>query len=334
MTTQLQPTGTPPPVRWGSLPHRLRVLFVTTHERTGGWLTEAFAGDRAVELVLEEAVGMAAAMTRLRETVFDAVLVSHEPGELDALQLGEALRGGGAAEPLIVLGHASEVEMSPLCYEVGIDAYVCIHATSVRLLIWHVARAVERHALRQENQRLQQGEKHRLRLEHQETQRLLDEQRAMLRDLETLREPAAKAIDWANTTPASSTIARVANEQQPLELPPELVDHYRDLLRAYVIMGSGNLGREMNSLAELLCRAEITAAQTMQLHLQALEDLIRGLGSRSARHVMSRADLLILEVLVHVSEGYRRRVTSESHPTSGGRQAPDKLASPGCSPCC
>jgi hypothetical protein len=52
----------------------------------------------------------------------------------------------------------------------------------------------------------------------------------------------------------------------------------------------------------------------MELHLEALEDLVRGLGSRSARHVMTRADLLIVEVLVHLSEGYRRKYLEHVHP--------------------
>ena len=70
-------------------------------------------------------------------------------------------------------------------------------------------------------------------------------------------------------------------------------------------MGSGNLSSEMAALAELLAAAGVTAPQTMQLHVEVLEELVRGLGSRSARHVMSRADLLVLEVLVHLAERYR-----------------------------
>ena len=44
----------------------------------------------------------------------------------------------------------------------------------------------------------------------------------------------------------------------------------------------------------------------MQLHLTALEDLLEGLGSRSTRHVLTRADLLVLEVMVNLAEGYRQ----------------------------
>jgi hypothetical protein len=86
------------------------------------------------------------------------------------------------------------------------------------------------------------------------------------------------------------------------------------MLRAYVIMGAGNLSDEMNVLADLLAEAGISAQQTMQLHVQVLEDLIRGLGSRSARHVMNRADLLVLEVMAHLADGYRHRYHRRTYP--------------------
>jgi hypothetical protein len=81
-------------------------------------------------------------------------------------------------------------------------------------------------------------------------------------------------------------------------------------------MGSGTLSHELQRLGELLVSAHIGARQAMQLHLQALGDLLRGLGTRSTRHVMSRADLLALEIIVHVAEEYRRRYEVFLHPTT------------------
>jgi hypothetical protein len=79
-------------------------------------------------------------------------------------------------------------------------------------------------------------------------------------------------------------------------------------------MGSGNLGGELGRLAELLIAAGLSARETLQLHLRVVEELVRGLGARSTRHVMNRADLLILEVMVHLAEGYRRRYRERVHP--------------------
>ena len=281
---------------WRRMPCRMRVLYIATRQRTGGWLAEAFAADSAAQVELEEAVGTAVGLARLREESFDAVLVSHQPDALNALDLVEGYRAGGADEPIVVLGTQSEQEMAVLCHEVGADGYLCVHTATTRNLIWVIARAVERHQLVRENQRLNLAEQTRLQREHDEAAELLRQQRALLEEPDT--------TDGGGPNELSATHL----------LPVELIDHYRELLRTYVIMGSGNLADELRCLAKLLVVAGVTARQTMQLHLQVLEELIHGLGSRSTRHVINRADLLILELLLNVAEGYRRRYRERVNP--------------------
>ncbi|MCC6126291.1 MAG: response regulator [Pirellulales bacterium] len=281
---------------WRQLPPRMRVLYIATHERTGGWLAEALESDSAVEIEIVEAPGTASGMVQLRDEVFDAVLVSHLPGELDALDLIEGYRAGGADEPILVLGTQSEQEMAALCFEVGADGYLCVHTATTRNLLWTLARAVQRHQLLRENHRLSLAEQTRLQREHDEADKLISQQRALIGDLEALRQG----------DPRDKTAF--------LHLPDELILHYRELLRTYVIMGSGNLGGELKRLAEMLVAAGMSAPQTMQLHLRAVEELVHGLGARSSRHVMTRADLLGLEVMVHLAEGYRRRYEEKIHP--------------------
>jgi CheY-like chemotaxis protein len=271
---------------WGQMPPALRVLYITTRSRTGGWLAEAFAADSASEILLAQVLGSSAGLARLRDEPFDAVLVSHEPGELDALGLIEAYRAGGADEPIVVLGTQSEQEMAVLCYEVGADSYVCVNTATTRNLIWMVVRAVQRHQLIRENRRLDHSERTRLQREHEEAHRLLDEQQALVGD----------------------------GGQSPRSLPAVLVAHYRELLRAYVIMGSGNLAGELSRLAEILVSAGVTAREAMQLHLTVLEELLQGLGTRSTRHVMTRADLLVMELLLSLADGYRHRWREYVHP--------------------
>jgi DNA-binding response OmpR family regulator len=285
----------------GQIPPMLRVLYITTRHRTGGWLAEAFAADSASEILLDQVIGSAAGLSRLRDEVFDVVLVSHEPGELDALELVEGYRGGGADEPIIVLGTQSEQEMAVLSYEVGADGYVCVNTTTTRNLIWVLVRAVQRHQLSQENRRLTQAERSRLDREHDEAHRLLDQQRTML-----LTAAPCGCYNGSNGRKHDCT--------PEVELPPELLGHYRELLRTYVIMGSGTLTQELTRLGDLLVSARLSARQVMQLHLQALADLLQGLGTRSTRHVMSRADLLALEIIVHLAEGYRLRYEDSLHP--------------------
>jgi hypothetical protein len=94
------------------------------------------------------------------------------------------------------------------------------------------------------------------------------------------------------------------------------------LLRTYVIMGSGNLAAEIGKLAELLAQAALSPRQVLNLHLERVERLVRGLGNRSTRHVMSRADLLVLELMVHLGEAYLRRATAPN-PTDDSDPAGD-----------
>src|SRR5215212_7543511 len=43
---------------WGQMPSRMKVLYVTTLHRTGGWLAEAFRADSATDVLLVETVGV------------------------------------------------------------------------------------------------------------------------------------------------------------------------------------------------------------------------------------------------------------------------------------
>jgi DNA-binding response OmpR family regulator len=300
----------------------MRALYVTTPSRTGGWLAEALATDSASEVQLDEAVGVTVGLARLRDEVFDLVLVAHEPGELDALELIEGLRVSGNDEPILVLGVASEQEMTALCYEVGADAYLCVNTTTTRTLLWAAARAIERHELLRENRRLVQADRQRLHQEHLEADRLLAEQRALICDLESLKSereletpdgPRSDAMPSRAKQPPPAT-ASDPGALSAGRLPANLESHYRELLRAYVIMGSGNLNGDMQELADLLVGTGTTPQQTMLLHLQVLEELVRGLGSRSARHVMTRADLLVLEIMIHLADGYRKGLLDHLHP--------------------
>ncbi|MCH2117618.1 MAG: hypothetical protein MK161_07965 [Pirellulales bacterium] len=284
---------------WGRMPARIKVLYITTLHRTGGWLMEAFAADCATDILLDEAVGVTSGLSRLRDEVFDAVLVSHEPGVLDAVELVEGLRVGGHDEPMIVLGMQPSTAMDANCHEVGADAYCCVEQTTTRSLLWCFARAIERSQLIRENRRLVQADRQRLAHEQTEAKRLLDEQRAVIADLELLHKKKSELHEPSKRLPPQDPIR--------CQLPEPLVKHYSEMLRAYVIMGAGNLTDEMTTLANLLAESGISAQQTMQLHVHVLEKLIQDLAGRSARHVMTRADLLVVEVMAHLADGYCSR---------------------------
>ncbi len=262
---------------FGCLPTSLRALHFA--DRSAGWLSDAFASDNAVAIRLEEVTETTAGLSRLRDDLFDVVLISHAPPGLDAMELVEAVRaGGGEEQAVVVLDTDSDSQLAALCYEVGADAYLSVENSTTRNLLWTLARAVEYRRLMAENRRLHGAELHRQELEREESQRLLDQQRCL-----------------------------VAHRKDSLSLSQEVGDRYRELLRTYVIMGSGSIAEETQQLVQLHLSRGGSAREAMLMHVDALQEMIHGLGQRSARHVMSRADVLILEFMIHLSDGYRRQ---------------------------
>jgi hypothetical protein len=91
-------------------------------------------------------------------------------------------------------------------------------------------------------------------------------------------------------------------------------------------MGSGSLGSEIAQLASVLAEVGLSPRDTLSLHLEQVEHLVSGLGNRSSRHVMSRADLLALELVIHIGECYQQAVVaSHKQSTQRGAAAGDKF---------
>ncbi|HQU45689.1 MAG TPA: hypothetical protein PK867_22940 [Pirellulales bacterium] len=258
---------------WATLPKAARLLLVATKHDAAEWLRGLFESDRAMAVTIDVAIGAAAGLATLRSQAYDAVLVRHVPDDLDAIQFIEAHRAQAADDPLVVLGDCPEHSFAPHCYEVGADGYLPIRTASPRQLIWVIGRAIEWRRLLRENRRLAERDRQRLKLEHREAERLLAQQRTFVGDLHDIpaHADATAAFDLA---PAADG---------PLELPSALVDavHARGL----------------------------PAPRVMQFHVCALEETLRGLGGRSSRHVMARADLLVLEVMVQLAERFRKQAS-------------------------
>jgi len=288
----------PAPV-WGELRRRVRVLWVGGGDDGGEWLRAALAADRACDVELLPAAESAGALRLLREEGVDLILVRHRGGERAALEFAAACRGGGHDEPLLILGDESAAEWQPLCHEAGADDYLCLGQSSVRGLLWQMSRAIARQELTRENQRLRDEQAQRAQREQSEAARHLAEQRAVwvLDD-----EPVASApLKTANEQAAPS---REIHDEHDAE---ELSRRYRELLRSSIIMGTGSLGREVETCAAELIAASCSARELLRRHLDAVEELLRGLGRRSARHVANRAELLLGELLLHLADGYRER---------------------------
>jgi hypothetical protein len=130
---------------------------------------------------------------------------------------------------------------------------------------------------------------------------LLAHQRQLIAELEALPHPLRQTsgrgaeASYSQFTPTDQT---GITKESPIE---SFAPHYASLLRSYVLMGSGSLAGEISEMTDRLVSALMPPHEALQLHLGCVESLIKGLGNRSARHVMARADLLAVEMMTHLA---------------------------------
>lgn len=246
----------------------------------------------------------AEALALLRDDPFDAVLIAAaSDGFAEAAALVKAIRASGCEDPLVLLSpRISDADWLDLSSE------ECELLQSVRMwdspaLVSVLKRAIFRIERTRQSRRLEIAQTKRMARERDETEHLLNQQRRIIDDLDARdsTEPTNAAKQALFDCFGRATPCRAS-------LPPEINSYYQELLRTYVIMGSGNLGGEIAKLADLLAVAGCGPREALSLHLERVELLVGGLGNRSTRHILARADLLALELMIHLGESYRRRV--------------------------
>jgi len=87
-----------------------------------------------------------------------------------------------------------------------------------------------------------------------------------------------------------------------------------------VLMGSGSIASEISEMADRIVATRIPPHEALQLHLRSVEGLVKGLGNRSARHVMARADLLAVEMMTHLA--HRSQGTTGAAATTSAAAVP------------
>ncbi len=269
-----------------------------------------------------------AATHRLQEEGFDGVLVGHHPPKLDAPELIAHLRTLHSGDPIVALlpsGHQTSLERDRLltaCLSAGADQCFPVDVQTptddLQGLCWALSRAIERQQLLRAEARWNSQEQQRLRHERCEGQRWRDRlaDLAGLPTSQTLPAEHHGASDPAgsspkthhpepNPSPKSCGSPKPSGERSS-KAPLKLWIAYRDLLRVHVMLGNGQLNEDADRIAETFVEASLPATEVVRLHLGALEELTRHLGSRSPRHLLTRADALLVRVLMGVADGYRR----------------------------
>jgi len=299
------------------LPHRLRLLCIAPQEPCWINLTLQLDAEGCQEPQFRWVSRSSDALATLHNESFDCVLVSEASQtndvesnrEIEAVSLLQAIRGSGYGDAVVFIATAlNDQKWAKFCED---DCEILITAGlwESRSLVPVIKRALLRVELVRENHRLAVANHRRLVRERDEAEDLLKQQRRIIHDLEGFTASCAdESIDMYKTSLKSRDVAGTSRPQ--IRLPREIKEYYHELLRTYVIMGSGRLGPEISKLAELMALAGLSPSETMALHLEAVETLVRGLGNRSARHVMGRADLLAMELMIHLGECYQKAATA------------------------
>jgi hypothetical protein len=247
-----------------------------------------------------------AALSRLREEQFDCLLVD-VPASLASpaddngpFGLIRAARTAGCTEPAVIVGRLlTDAEWNEAC-ACDCDVFVSPRGWESSALGGVVKRSLLRGALSRENRALTAANHRRLVRERDESEQLLAHQRQLIAELEALPHPLRQTAGRS----AERWYANVSVEQEPIAakgLTESFAPHYASLLRSYVLMGSGSLAGEISEMADRLLAARLPPHEALQLHLGCVESLVKGLGNRSARHVMARADLLAVEMMTHLA---------------------------------
>ncbi len=298
----------------GALPTHLRLLCVGSVEPSWVSLTLQLDALGCVEPNFRWVSTANEALALLRDESFDCLLVRVNPGSYvpgdDPLSLARGIRAGGCADPIVIVTIATNDETWAEGLRLNVDLLVSAKGWESSAMVPAIQRAVERGRMLHEIDRLTSADRRRLVRERDEAEYLLNQQRQILVALEDLAGPPR--------TGGGETLGNSpSGVSDRLRLPTEFDEYYQELLRTYVIMGSGNLVAEIVKLAELLSQAGLTPREVLDLHLARVERLVRGLGNRSTRHVMARADLLALELMIHLGESYQRRLLPPAADSSG-----------------
>lgn len=278
----------------------LRLLCVTPDEPSWTVLALLLAECGCHEPQFRWRPDAAAALAAMREESFDCILLQTAPAEFGTAEAVDFLRAAAASgsfDPLLLLLPAADADTLAALGE--FDCEVLISESGLRsraLPVW-IGRAMERaHRLR-EIARLSSSEQRRTVRERGETDALLEQQRRIVH--EPVQHSAFADVPMGEDAEPDAESLR--------ELPPQVIAWYEELLRTTVMMGTGSLSDEVRRLAQLLVAGGLAPRAALRLHLEGVEDLIRGLGSRSSRHVMSRADMLAMELMIQIGECWRGR---------------------------
>jgi len=271
------------------LPLALRLLFLGAEEPAWAPLTLELDRHGCRQPEFRWCAGLVDGARELGRERFDCIVVDDIAGAASgdgAADSGRllaeiaALRAAGCDDPVLVLSDRIDDDWLTAVAAGELELLVTPHGWRSTALVPWVIRAIDRRRLAVERAEFGAAGERRQQREAGESWSLLDQRLQLAARLRAADPPGRGCRSTS---------------------PDDLAAAWRELLRAYIVAGPGTLEREIAAYASAAASAGATAADLLDRHVAAVEQLLSGLGSRSSRHVIQQSDLLLLETLARFS---------------------------------
>ncbi|MDA0282447.1 MAG: hypothetical protein O3B13_04475 [Planctomycetota bacterium] len=294
------------------LPPEFRLLCVGPTEPDWIGLTLQLDAVGCIEPKFRWVSSASEAMTVLRSDTFDCLVIecwatNRDDDHWDAPALVHAIRASGCGDPIVLLSGQPDDGLTVEACQSHCGILVSTAVWSSRALVNVIQQSIRLMETARQNHHHVVANHRRLVRERDEADHLLRQQRDIIRELEAITQGTAdRGLNESISDSTDGEQPLATRKPRSLKIPDKIKAYYHELLRTYVIMGSGSLGGEIAQLANVLAEVGLSPRDTLSLHLEQVEHLVSGLGNRSSRHVMSRADLLALELVIHIGECYQQ----------------------------
>jgi len=212
-----------------------------------------------------------------------------------------AIRESGLSTAILGLACSLDVELAEMFQEYQCDFHEVRAGWFSPAAGVLINRTMQLQSDSQEKKKLRNRDKQRSRREQEEAEVILSQQRTLLQEILNEQHQA----DQPEQSDSSEYRKEVVGALESVSSVDPL---YEQTLRSFVIMGAGRLEKEMSQLATELQKKGNTPRDLLAMHLGCVEKLVERLGYRSCRHVMQKADQMLLEMMVHLAENYRCEV--------------------------
>lgn len=268
-----------------ALPAELYLLFVGPEEPSWTMLTLQLDRCGCTRPRFHWCSQWPEAARTLNQERFDCLVIDDASGppptadECDApplLARLAALRTGGCFDPCLIL--TDRIDDAFLSAAAQADCELLITRQGWRsagLIAW-IGRALARHVHARDRLEVDMHGRNRRQQDAVEIEQMLDQRRRL-------------SVRLGDGSPTA---------RWRVEDDPELAAAYLDLLRSVVLADVRTQGALIVELATALATGGASAKDVFDLHLATVETMLRGLGGRSARHVLQRTDLAGWELLV------------------------------------